>query len=84
MGVNAANGNSRAQKLILNLVLGAEADRSAAAAELLRAAVEGKEYWAGIFAEYDRGVLNGLSRYLTQTMLSLTTRPERFKSKARL
>jgi hypothetical protein len=54
MGVNAANGNSRAQKIILNLVLGAEADRSAAAAELLRAAVEGKEYWAGIFAEYDR------------------------------
>jgi hypothetical protein len=35
-------------------VIGAEADRSAAAAELLRAAVEGKEYWAGIFAEYDR------------------------------
>jgi len=54
MGVNAANGNSRTQKIILNLVLGAEADRSAAAAELLRAAVEGKEYWAGIFAEYDR------------------------------
>jgi hypothetical protein len=35
-------------------VIGAEADRCAAAAELLRAAVEGKEYWAGIFAEYDR------------------------------
>jgi len=35
-------------------VIGAEADRSAAAAELLRAAVEGKEYWAGVFAEYDR------------------------------
>jgi len=31
-----------------------EADRSTAAAELLRAAVEGKEYWSGIFAEYDR------------------------------
>jgi Family of unknown function (DUF5681) len=54
IGVNAANGNSRAQKTILNLVLGAEAERSAAAAELLRVAVEGKEYWAGIFAEYDR------------------------------
>jgi hypothetical protein len=54
IGVNAANGNSRAQKTILNLVLGAEADRSAAAAETLRAAVEGKEYWAAIFAEYDR------------------------------
>jgi hypothetical protein len=54
IGVNAANGNSRAQKTILNLVLGAEADRSAAAAEILRAAVEGKEYWAAIFAEYDR------------------------------
>jgi hypothetical protein len=35
-------------------VIGAEADRSAAAAEVLRAAVEGKEYWSGIFAEYDR------------------------------
>jgi len=54
IGVNAANGSSRAQKTILNLVLGAEADRSAAAAELLRAAVEGKEYWASVFAEYDR------------------------------
>jgi Family of unknown function (DUF5681) len=54
MGVNAANGNSRAQKTILNLVLGAEAERSAASAELLRAAVEGKEYWAAVFAECDR------------------------------
>jgi hypothetical protein len=54
IGVNAANGNSRAQKTILNLVLGAEAERSAASAELLRAAVEGKEYWAAVFAEYDR------------------------------
>jgi hypothetical protein len=54
MGVNAANGSSRAQKTILDLVLGAEADRSAAAAELLRAAVEGKEYWASVFAECDR------------------------------
>jgi hypothetical protein len=34
--------------------VGAEADRSAAAAEILRAAVEGKEYWAAIFADYDR------------------------------
>jgi Family of unknown function (DUF5681) len=54
VGVNAANGNSQAQKTILNLVLGAEAERSAANAELLRAAVEGKEYWAGIFADCDR------------------------------
>ena len=54
IGVNAANGNTRAQKIILNLVLGAEAERTAASAELLRAAVEGKEYWAAIFAEYDR------------------------------
>ena len=54
MGVNAANGNTRAQRIYLDLVIGAEADRSAAAAELLRAAVEGKEYWAGIFADYDR------------------------------
>lgn len=52
--VNAANGNTRAQRICLDLVIGAEADRSAAAAELLRAAVEGKEYWANIFAEYDR------------------------------
>jgi hypothetical protein len=54
VAVNAANGNTRAQRLYLDLVIGAETDRSAAAAELLRAAVEGKEYWAGIFAEYDR------------------------------
>jgi hypothetical protein len=54
VAVNAANGNTRAQRIYLDLVIGAEADRSAAAAELLRAAVEGKEYWAGIFAEYDR------------------------------
>jgi len=54
IGVNAANGNARAQKIILDLVLGAEAERSAASAELLRAAVEGKEYWATVFAEYDR------------------------------
>jgi hypothetical protein len=52
--VNAANGNTRAQRIYLDLVIGAEADRSAAAAELLRVAVEGKEYWAGIFAEHDR------------------------------
>jgi hypothetical protein len=38
-------------------VIGVEVDRSAAAAELFRAAVEGKEYWAGVFAEYDpRGI----------------------------
>ena len=54
VAVNAANGNTRAQRIYLDLVMGAEADRSAAAAELLRAAVEGKEYWAGVFAEYDR------------------------------
>jgi hypothetical protein len=54
VAVIAANGNTRAQRTYLDLVIGAEADRSAAAAELLRAAVEGKEYWAGIFAEYDR------------------------------
>jgi hypothetical protein len=54
VAVNAANGNTRAQRIYLDLVIGAEADRCAAAAELLRAAVEGKEYWAGIFAEYDR------------------------------
>jgi hypothetical protein len=54
VAVNAANGNTRAQRIYLDLVIGAEADRSAAAAELLRAAVEGKEYWASIFAEYDR------------------------------
>jgi len=54
VAVSAANGNTRAQRTYLDLVIGAEADRSAAAAELLRAAVEGKEYWAGVFAEYDR------------------------------
>jgi hypothetical protein len=54
VAVNAANGNTRAQRIYLDLVIGAEAERSAAAAELLRAAVEGKEYWADIFAEYDR------------------------------
>jgi Family of unknown function (DUF5681) len=53
-GVSAANGSTRAQRDFLDLVIGAEVDRSAAAAELLRAAVEGKEYWAGVFAEYDR------------------------------
>jgi hypothetical protein len=54
VGVIAANGNTRAQRDYLGLVIGVEVDRSAAAAELLRAAVEGKEYWAGVFAEYDR------------------------------
>jgi hypothetical protein len=54
VAVNAANGNTRAQRIYLDLVIGAETERSAAAAELLRAAVEGKEYWADIFAEYDR------------------------------
>ena len=54
VAVNAANGNTRAQRTYLDLVIGAEADRSAAAAELLRAAVEGKEYWASVFAECDR------------------------------
>jgi hypothetical protein len=54
VAINAANGNTRAQRIYLDLVIGAEADRSAAAAELLRAAVEGKEYWANVFAECDR------------------------------
>jgi hypothetical protein len=54
VAVNAANGNTRAQRLYLDLVMGVEADRIAAAAELLRAAVEGKEYWAHVFAESDR------------------------------
>ena len=51
--VNAANGNTRAQLILLDYVMSFEADRSAAAAELLKTAVEYKEKWASIFAECD-------------------------------
>src|SRR5258706_5514018 len=54
VAVNAANGNTRAQRTFLGLVMGAETDRSAANAELLRVAVEGKEYRAAVFADCDR------------------------------
>jgi hypothetical protein len=59
VAVNAANGNTRAQRIYLDLIVGAEADRSAASAELLHAAVEYKENWAVRFAAYDR---DGLDR----------------------
>jgi hypothetical protein len=54
VAVNGANGNTRAQQIYLDLLIGAEADRAAAAAELLKAVVEYKENWAVRFAEYDR------------------------------
>jgi hypothetical protein len=54
VAVNAANGNTRAQQTYLDLVIGAEDDRAAAAAELLKAVVEYKENWAVRFADYDR------------------------------
>ncbi len=54
VAVNAANGNTRAQLIYLDYVMSFEADRSAAAAELLKTAVEYKEKWASIFAECDR------------------------------
>jgi len=54
VAVNAANGNTRAQLILLGYVISFEADRSAAASELLKTAVEYKEKWASIFAECDR------------------------------
>ena len=54
VAVNAANGNTRAQLIYLDYVMSFEADRGAAAAELLKTAVEYKEKWASIFAECDR------------------------------
>ncbi len=53
VAVNAANGNTRAQLIYLEYVMSFEGDRSAAAAELLKTAVEYKEKWASVFAECD-------------------------------
>jgi hypothetical protein len=54
VAVAAANGNTRAQQYFLNLVIGAEADRRAAAMELLMHAVEHKERLHSILAERAR------------------------------
>jgi hypothetical protein len=40
VAVNGANGNTRAQQIYLDLLIGAEGDRASAAAELLKAVVE--------------------------------------------
>jgi Family of unknown function (DUF5681) len=59
VAVAAANGNIRAQQNFLNLLIGAEADRRAATMELLKTAVEYKEYWGHILAERARNGTTG-------------------------
>ena len=54
VAVAAANGNLRAQQQILNLVIGAEADRRVANMEMLKIAVDYKERWHHILAERAR------------------------------
>jgi hypothetical protein len=57
--VAAANGNIRAQQIILSLVTGAEADRRMATMELFTTAVEYKERWGPILAERARSGAGG-------------------------
>ena len=54
VAVAAANGNTRAQQIILSLVTGAEADRRVATMELLKNAVDYKEHWHHVLAERGR------------------------------
>jgi hypothetical protein len=54
VNVSAANGNTRAQQTALNVVIGAEADRRSAAAEILKANVAYKEHWTEVLAERAR------------------------------
>ena len=50
----AANGNTRAQKTYLDLLMGAEADRRMAAAAILKYNVDYKEHWERVLAERAR------------------------------
>src|SRR5882724_11925710 len=50
----AANGNTRAQKTYLDLLMGAEADRRMAAAAILKHSVDYKEHWDPVLAERAR------------------------------
>ncbi len=59
VAVAAANGNTRAQQNFLTLLIGAEADRRVADAEILRTAVEYKEHWHHVFAERARNGTTG-------------------------
>lgn len=59
VAVAAANGNVRAQQNYLNLVIGAEAARREATAEMLKAAVEYKEHWHRVLAERARNGATG-------------------------
>ena len=54
VAVAAANGNIRAQQIILSLVTGAEADRRVATMELLKNAVDYKEHWHHVLEERAR------------------------------
>src|ERR1700719_947001 len=54
VAVAAANGNTRAQQNYLTLLIGAEADRRVATMEMLKTAVEYKEYWGQVLAERAR------------------------------
>jgi hypothetical protein len=54
VAVAAANGNIRAQQNYLNLLIGAEADRSVATMELLKTAFDYKEHWHRELAEHAR------------------------------
>jgi hypothetical protein len=54
IAVDAAKGKPGAQRLYLNLLSGAEADRRVATMEVLKLAVEYKEHWGPILAERAR------------------------------
>jgi hypothetical protein len=79
----AANGNVRAQQNYLNLVIGAEAARREATAEMLKAAVEYKEHWHRVLAERARNGATTRSRYLIPTTSSSTISQARSDSRAR-
>jgi hypothetical protein len=51
---NAVNGNTRSQRIYVELTRQAAASRTTARTEVLYAAVEYKETWAVAFASYDR------------------------------
>jgi len=59
VAVSAAKGNVRSQQLFVSLVSGAEADRRVATMELLKAAIDYKEYWGPILEQRARTGMTG-------------------------
>jgi hypothetical protein len=84
VAVNAANGNTRAQRLYLDLVIGAETDPAPQPRSFSAQQSKARNTGQVSSPSMTVGVLIGLSLFRTLTTLSSTTKRERSKSTARL